>query len=189
MKKKIGVLLALLVLVVFGVSWYFSGKSYVIEIPEAHLQRKLSEKFPFEKTYFFVLSLKFEQPNLSLQKNSDRIAFGCKVITNIAISSSGSGKESIGGRLEASGALRYDGSKAAFYLDDPQIAKLDIEGIPEKYQTKVESAVKKALVEFVNRAPVYKLKKYKTKELAASLILKDVQVRDSSLFVTLGIGD
>ena len=189
MKKKIGVFLLLLILLIFGVVKYFSGRSYVIEIPQAHLQQKLAEKFPFEKTYFFILTLKFEQPYLSLEQDSDRIVFGCKVVTNIALSSKDSDKESIGGTLKASGALRYEGSKAAFFIDDPQILKLALEGIPDKYKSKVESAVKKALVEFVTRAPVYKLKKYKAKELAASLILQDVEVRGESLIVTLGINE
>ena len=188
-RKFLAMIVAVLVIAAGFLVWRFWGERYQLVLSEEQLIAKLNEKFPFEKTYFFVIALRLSNPKLALENGSNRIAFGCDVEANVKLDTSA---EKIPGPLRGtarlSGRLRYDPSDGTFYLDQPEVENFDVAGIPEKWRPKVNEAASKAVVEFLSRAPLYKLRPTDFKQAAARLILRDVDVADKKLVITMGVG-
>lgn len=188
--KKFWLLLLSLLLVGSAIfAWSIWGQRYQIVLSEEQLIAKLNEKFPFSKSFFFVVDLSFSNPNLALESGSDRITFGCDVETNVKLDSAADKiPRPLRGTMKLSGNVRYDSSEAAFFLENPIVETLDIAGIPEKWRSKVRDGATKAVAEFLGRAPIYRLRPTDIKKAAARLILRDVRVTEKKLILTMGVG-
>ncbi|MFC6632272.1 DUF1439 domain-containing protein [Microbulbifer taiwanensis] len=163
---------------------YFAGKEYEIRIPEAEIQARLSEKLPLTKTYFFVFQLTLEEPRVHLLEESGRIGAGLDLTLNVKVG--GEGKP-LDGSVDASGRLQYDSGEGQFYLAEPVIEQLSIQGLPGKYADRAKKVIELALTEYYATHPIYKLKAGDTKQAAAKLVLKNVSVSGDELVVVLGI--
>lgn len=188
--KKTALFITALVLGILAVAfWQFWGQRFVITLTEGQIIEKLNQKFPFEKNYFFFINIRFTNPKLSLEEGSDRIRFGCDVETNFKV---GINSEPMSGPLAGtsllSGQLRYDSSEGAFFLDSPEVEKLEIAGLPKKYSEKVNSAASHLAADYLSRTPIYRLSNLDVKQATARLILKKVIVSDGKLVITLGVG-
>ncbi len=91
-----------------------------------------------------------------------------------------------GGQI-SSGGVRYEAADGQFFLTEPAIENLGIQGVPAKYTAKVNSVLTKAIGEYYLDRPIYTLKDSDVKNAAAKLLLKTVIVKDQVLIVTLGI--
>ena len=66
MRKCLVVLLAVVVLALGGLYYYFSGKEYVYRFSEQQLQERLSAKLPFSKRYLFIFEVTLDKPRITL---------------------------------------------------------------------------------------------------------------------------
>lgn len=186
--RKLFGLLCGLVLVATIVVWQLWGNRYEIVLSEQQLVEKLNERFPFEKKLLFVVDLKFSNPLVSLEEGSDRITFGCEIETNLRLEEGREVQAPLRGTLTLSGNVRYDENESAFYLDNPRLERVDIAGVPEKWSGKVRDASSRALSEYLNRAPLYRLRPTDVKKAVAKLVLRDVRVSEKRLILTMGVG-
>ncbi|MCB1608507.1 MAG: DUF1439 domain-containing protein [Xanthomonadales bacterium] len=184
MKRLLIALALLAVIAAGGLYYYFSGKEYVFEFTQAQLQEKLSAKMPISRRYLLIFEVTLDNPRVALIESLDRVAAGLDVTLNIYVNDS---PIPLGGTLDVSGSIRYDAELAAFFLSDPEIERLQVQGVPQQYSAKVTQVLTRALAEYYQSHPVYTLSRTNAKQAAARLVLKDVQVRGQSLFVTLGI--
>lgn len=74
-----------------------------------------------------------------------------------------------------------------FFLDDADVVRLDIQGIPQQWEEKVTAVASKAARELHATKPVYTLEAKDAKTAAAKMLLKGFEVRDQEIHVTLGI--
>lgn len=189
MLKKILIALALLAAIASAALWHSWGERYEITLSEEQLLSKLNEKFPFEKNFLFLVTLRFEHPRLELEEGSDRIRFGCDLSVNLPVDPGGDAHTGpIQGTATLSGKIRYSATDGSFFIDDPIVDQLLLNGVPEKWMKKIRSSADKAANEFVKRAPVYRLKETDVKQAAARLVLQGVAVHERKLFLTLGVG-
>lgn len=164
--------------------WYFSGQEYAIRISQQQIDAKLSEKLPFTKTYLSIFQLTLDNPRVELLADSGRIRAGLDLTLNVKIN----GREKpLGGAVDASAHLKYVASEGQFYLADPVIEQLSIQGLPEKYRDKARAVTELALTEYYKKHPVYRLKPGDVKQAAAKLVLRDVAVENDALVITLGL--
>ncbi|MEH6542492.1 MAG: DUF1439 domain-containing protein [Porticoccaceae bacterium] len=183
--RKILISSAIIVLVLIGGAFfYFSGKEYIVRIPENEIQQKMAEKLPLTKSYLFIFSVTFDNPRVELTNSSERINAGLDVILNIKL---GEKKKPLGGSLDVSGSIRYSREEGQFYLTDPMIEALSIQGIPDKYISKATTVLEKALADYYSTHPIYRLKEGDAKQATARLILKNVLIENEELVITLGI--
>ncbi|MCP4978453.1 MAG: DUF1439 domain-containing protein [Maribacter sp.] len=183
--KKVAIAAVIVILaVVVGTYFYFSGKEYVVRITESDIRQKLDEKLPITKTYLFIIQVTLENPRVNLINGSNRVNAGLDVIFNITI---GKNPKPLGGTVDASGGINYVPEKGEFYLTNPIIEDFEIQGIPSKYMDKVNEALTKALAEYYSKNPFYTLRATDAKQAAARMVLKNVIVEDKELVVTLGI--
>lgn len=163
---------------------YFSDKEYVVTIPEQVIREKLDSKLPLKKTYLLIFDVTLDNPRVDLIAGSNRINTGLDIELNIKIDNH---EKPLGGKVDASGDLRYAPSEGAFYLVNPVIENLLIQGLPENYSDKISKVFEKALKNFYSSRPIYTLKASDTKPAAARLILKTLQIQEEAVIVTLGI--
>ncbi len=183
--RKIGIFLAVIVLVGFvGAYFYFEGREYEFRFSEDDLRLKLSERLPIEKTYLFVFQVVLDSPRITLVEGSDRVQAGLDVTLNIRIDDE---PLPLGGSVDASGGVRYDPMEGEFYLTDPIVESLAVQGVPARYTDRVNSVLTKALAEYYEDRPIYALEESDVKQAAAKLVLKSVVVQDRLLVVTLGV--
>jgi len=170
--------------IVAGTYFYFSGKEYVVRITEPDIKQKLNEKLPLTKSYLFIIQVTLANPRVHLKDGTNRVNAGLDVILNVTI---GKNPKPLGGTVDASGGISYVPEKGELYLTDPIIENLEIQGIPTKYMDKVNKALTKALAEYYRDNPVYTLRSTDAKQAAARMVLKNVIVENRELVVTLGI--
>ncbi len=183
--KKVAIAAVLVILaLVAGTYYYFSGKEYVVRITESDIKEKLAEKLPLTKTYLFIIQVTLESPRVHLENGANRVNAGLDVVLNITLEKS---PKPLGGKVDASGGISYVSEKGEFYLTDPIIENFEIQGVPTKYMDKVNKALTKALAEYYNENPVYTLRSTDVKQAATRMVLKKVIVESGELVVTLGI--
>ena len=183
MKKWLIALFVLLLLAAAGAYYHFSGKEYVFRFTEAQLQQKLAEKMPFTKSYL-IIEVTLENPRVSLADGSGRIGAGMDIVLNVRI---GNEPKPLGGTIDVTGGLAYNSADGEFFLTDPVIERLEVQGIPDKHLQKATDAITKVVAQYYETHPVYTLSSMDAKQVAAWMVLKDVVISDHTLIVTLGI--
>jgi hypothetical protein len=187
MKKilLIGCAIFALAAVVAGVAYlYLPGRDFSLRLSEAQLQEKLSAKLPVSKTYLLVIKLTLENPKVHLLNGSDRVRMGLDVVLNLNV---GGEAKPLGGKIEVSGAVAYVPESAQFFLINPVVENLSVQGIPQKYAERVTQVLSKALTAYYAEHPVYQFTSTDAKWAAAKLILKSVKVENQQLVLHMGI--
>ena len=183
--KKIVIMGTLILCVVVGAAyWYFSGKDFFIYVAEAQLQEKLNAKLPVTKTYLLIFKITLENPKMQLINGSNKVLMGLDVVLNLNVA--GEAKP-LDGKIEVSGGVAYLPGNAQFFLVDPVVENLSVQGIPKRHEEKVRLALSKALATYYAEHPLYQLKTSDTKQAAAKLILKSVVVENQQLVLKMGI--
>ncbi len=184
MRKILISVIVVLALSAVGAYTYFSGKEYVVKITELQIQDKMQETLPFTKTYLFIFQITLDSPRVELINGSDRIKAGLDITLNIQL---GSESKPLGGSVDASAGVQYVSNEGNFYLTNPVVEKLSIQGVPQEYTDRVTNVVESALAEYYSTHPAYKLKAGDLKQTAAKLVLRGVIIENQELVVTLGI--
>jgi len=182
MKKLIIGVCIILFLVIAGFI-FLKGKTHDIVITQDQLEEKLSEKFPITKKHLLLLHLTYENPELTLLPDN-KVRIGMDAAVNFSLDGEG---EALDGGVTALTELRYDHEQQALYLDNAKIERLDIEGVPNKWEEKVMTLTTEVINLYLKNNPVYELKHRNKKESAAKMLLKDFKVRDQSIVVTVGL--
>lgn len=183
MYRTIIAFIVVVLAITVGVYFYVSSKEYVVKIPEKQLQEKLQEKLPISKSYFFIFQVTLDSPRVELTSGSNRINAGLDVILNIKL---GGEEKPLSGSLDASGSIRYEPESGQFYLTDPIVEQLSIQGIPEKYISKATAVMEKTLAEYYATHPIYTLKVGNIEQATAKLVLKRVLIENKELVIVLG---
>jgi len=167
-----------------GLFYYFQGKEYVYTLTESQVYDKLSEKLPFSDSYLFVFNVQLDNPRVSLKSGTDRIGLGIDIGLNIKFVEL---EEPLTGSADVTTGISYNQDEAAFYLTDPQIDKLSLNGVPSEYTEKANDVVNSALLVYMKNNPVYSITASDRNALAAKMLLKEVKIQDAELVLTLGI--
>lgn len=184
MQKLVLTFAVVLLVSLLGAYLYFGGRDYEFRFSEDELRAKLSKRLPIERTYLFIFQVVLDRPRVTLVEGSDRVQAGLDVGLNIHINDE---PLPLGGSVDASGGVRYDPAEGAFYLTDPVVESVAIQGVPGTYTGSVNSILTKAIAEYYKNRPIYTLKDTDVKQAAAKLVLKSVVVKDRQLVVTLGV--
>lgn len=184
MRKLLPAVLVIVAIGAVGTYLYFQGKEYTFRFTEAELQEKLAERLPLRKTHLFIFEVVLDNPRLELIEGSNRVNAGLDVILNIRISDE---PLPLGGELDVSGGVRYEATDGQFFLTDPVVENLSVQGVPAKYTDRVNSVLTLAIGEYFSDRPIYTLNDSDVKTATAKLLLKNVVVEDRVLIVTLGV--
>jgi hypothetical protein len=173
MKYVIGIVL----LIVVNIAFAFS---FTKEFTEPELQQKVEAMMPLKKKKFFVTVI-ITEPKLDLIEGSNE--FGIQA--NIEAIAPGGLKGN--GSTNITGSISYVPDEGAFYMDNPTIVDLKINGIPDKYQPKIRKLAQITISKILSSRPVYKLKDDNLKHKLAKATLDSVLVENEKLLVTLTV--
>lgn len=184
MKKIIVSVLIVLFLGGVGAYVYFSGKEYEVRITEEQIRQKLNQKLPFTKKYLFTIEVTLDNPRIKLVEGTDRVKGGMDVTLNIKLNDE---SRPFGGSVDATSGIMFSRDQGQFFLIDPVIDNLQVQGFPDKYVERANKVLAKALAEYYRANPIYTLKQGDAKQLAAKLVLKRVFIETKELVLILGI--
>lgn len=184
MKRTIIVVLAVTA-IAMAVGWlYFKGKTYEHLITQTQIDSELEKKFPVTKTFLIVFKMTFSNPEVTLLEESDRVGIKLDTELNLGL---GADAKKLSGHVALTSGLAYRSETHEFFLADAQFDRLELEGIPQEHLDKVTDFVTKFVQQLVDKYPVYRLEAKDTKSTVAKMILKDVQIENQVVKVTLGL--
>jgi len=182
--KKFIILLIVLGLATVGALFYIKDKRYDVVITQENIDASLVKRFPMTKRYLLIFSITYSNPQVTLLENEDRVQVGLDATVHLRID--GESKD-LGGTAFVTSGIRYDSETQEFFLDEAEISKLEITGIPEKLTTQVSNFASKAAKEYIEKRPVYRIEAKDAKTTAAKLLLKGFEIKNKAIYVTLGI--
>ena len=174
-----------LALVVAGLAllaWAW-GREVEVHIPEARIQEALDDRFPLERTYLGVATVRYSDAHVHLSEGSERIQASIAVEVGVPLTT-----KKLHGTAEVSGVIAYVPADGTFVVHQAQVEHITITGLPERSLNLLDGLMTKELVKLLDHYPVYRLKPGDVKQAVARLVLKRVRVHDRELVVTLGIG-
>jgi hypothetical protein len=150
-----------------------------VTLTQAQLQSRIGRRFPVTVTKSAV-SVTFENPKVILADGSDRIGIDLDVRLKVPLGPVVSGAAAI------TGDLRYEPSARAFFFRDPEIEKLEIQGLKAEHDQVARKAAQAVAAATLNAIPIYELDHSMT-EFAASVMLREVRVKDGVLHISAGL--
>jgi len=179
------IILALFVMLGAGATAFFLTQDQQVEIrlSEDQILQAVGKKLPFKKTYLIIFNVKLDNPRITLLEGSDRVQAGLDATVKVKLGD----ERPFRGSADISGNVRYVPEQGEFFLMDPEIETLSIEGVPDSYADKIDAIMTTALAAFFDARPIYTLKESDTKQAAAKLALKDVAVENGELVLTLSL--
>jgi hypothetical protein len=185
--KKVGVsLIVIATAILFGVLFFLKGDGLSISLTRGQIQSAINAHMPYEKKMAFIFTLTLKNTEVLLKNGSDRIG----VLTHVEMSVRlGDKSEGRSGSIQAMTGIRYDPETFRFYLQKPQVEDILIEDVPSKYTDMVEKAGREILETFLDEIHVYTIDDKDMKMKLARAVLKDVNIVNGSLRITLGVND
>ena len=187
MKRKLIIAaLVICVCIVVGIAtafFVFKGAEFVVALEKEQIQEAIDKKMPYEKSLAFIFKLQARNTTVLLESGSNRIGASTDVLLNMKLNDN---DKNLGGYVRSDTGIRYDQKDFCFYLINPVVQELKIQGIPEKYTAVVTGSAKKLLEHYLLDIPVYKINDKNLKLKLAKAVLKKVDVVDGKLVLTLG---
>ena len=178
------VLLLIVVLAIgAGVYWFSTANSLTFRLSEPQLRAIANAQAPYENSYYSLFDVTLDNLRVDLEDGSDRIAAGADIKLVLDL---GFAMIPLNGAADFTGGLEYRPEAGAFFLKDPVITDLRIQGVPARYADRSHEVVSLALAEYYELQPVYSLEDTRASHMAARLLLKEIEIKDEHLIVTLG---
>jgi hypothetical protein len=172
----------LLGLLVAATVFLVQSRSVVITLNQAQVQQHLEAAFPVRKEVLVVAEVVLSRPQVTLTPGLDRVGFATDCAVHLL------GNSVIQGRTHLSGGLRFDPANNALFVQDARVERLEVPGLPARYQTAVTAAASEAAGDYLGRQPIYHLPNATllTVPLLGEWRIRGVNVENGLLKVTLG---
>jgi hypothetical protein len=162
--------------------WFLWRGDTIVSLGRPELQQTIALGFPVEKTALAVFRVRLSDPSVLLRESSDRL--GLTAAAEVGLQGAGPPAK---GTVELSCRIRYEAAKGSFYADDPRVERLTLDGHPHGLIESTAEALTGIVAGLLARSPIYTLPAAGLQHSVATLVLKDVRVRDGKLRLTLGL--
>jgi len=175
---------ALLALCLFGAGlwWYLAGASLRITISEEQILERLHEQLPKRETYLYVLDVTYDSPRIELVEASERIKAGLDL--SVKLNFVGDSTPLLG-TIDAAFGIRYEADEGAFYLTEPTIEELALDGLPREWTNKARDLVGEGIRTYFDDHPIYRLTERESHR-AARAVLQNVTIGQAQVILHLG---
>jgi hypothetical protein len=155
------------------------GVSYTIGLTAAEVQQTLRRQLPVSQSKLLVTAT-VQALDVEFMESDNRILLRPEVDLSIA------GQRALRGRAVIAGQIRYAPETGEFFFDQPHIADVAIEGLPESLRATAEEVIARCTEGYLASAPVYRLRQGDFKQSLAKMILKSVRTRNGRLEIVIG---
>ncbi len=159
-----------------------SWREVTVRITEQDLRERLGKKFPVTKDYKFIGTVTYANPRITLRREDNRVELGLDIIMGDAGRS-----DSIRGVADMLVSVVYDQKKKAVYLARPELQRFAVNGMPEQNIQLLSALFMPAIEKMLERNPVYRLKPKGATKKIASMLVKDIRVREGCLEIVYGV--
>ncbi|HPF38512.1 MAG TPA: DUF1439 domain-containing protein [Phycisphaerae bacterium] len=176
-------LLAGLAITVTIAFFALKGDEFTVYVEPEKIQEAIDAKLPFSKRVALIFDLHIRDTKITLPEGTDRI----QASTNIDLGGKLQGEtKNVGGAVVSEAGIRYDQENFCFYILDPEVRSVTIQGVPEQYTQRVTDAAKPILQKYLSEVRVYRIRDDNVKMKLAKAVLKRVRVAHGKLELTLG---
>jgi len=184
MKRTAWIALIVVLLAGLGAFLYFKDRRYELVITQAQIDATLAENFPVTKPFLLFFDITYSHPNVTLLPADQRVRVSLDAELNVKVLGQ---PRKLSGSAQLTGRVNYRPETQEFFLDDPHLDRLSIEGIPPEYLERVNGAASNMAQEYVRRFPIYRIRATDTRMAITKLLLKNVQIRNREVAVTMGL--
>jgi len=92
------------------------------------------------------------------------------------------------GTVAVSSGIRYDNDAGQLFLDGVNIARLDIDQLPQRFNAPVLRLSSAAITRALQETPIYTIDTATTVGGIADTLLRDITIADGVLRITIGVG-
>lgn len=144
--------------------------AYDMVVTEEQIQTTLNQRLPFARQSQFM-TLTIQRADIDLKGNGNRVGMINDFIltTTVGLQSRGT--------ITAEGDVRFDDAEDSFYIDNPEVIDVEIEGIPTMYRNSVIKLAQQTLAPAISGQPVYTLTDEGQQKLA-KMLLKEMNISD-----------
>lgn len=151
-----------------------------IVFTRAELQQELQTRMPLvQRTGLFDLTL--SDPVVELKALEQRLQIRTAVLVSTTLGGA------IRGEVTVDGKLRYKNSNHSFYIDEPKIQDLQVDGMPEDLQAQLKLLAQDLLLHSLTDKPIYRLKDDNVQEALARMMLKSIRIEEDSVLASLSL--
>ncbi len=180
-RKLLAVLLLVVVLLSAG-WWYYNNGRVRIALSKDQIVEHLSQKLPATKTYLYIFQVTYDAPRVELVEASKRINAGLDISVRVALLDD---PEPLRGRIDAAAGVRYEPNEGAFYLQDPTIENLELDGLPTEWANKARDLVAQGINSYFSSHPIYRLTERQSHR-AARAVLQEISIEKDHVILLLG---
>ena len=156
------------------------AQAYTLNMTQKELQVMIDVWFPISQATAIGV-VKLSSPKILLTNASDRLGFSVNIKLEMSDQYVATGNGVIDGELD------YSAERGEFYLRDPQLVKLTIDGLPPSYDDIVLSVINNLTQQQLPLIVVYKLDKQSLSQAPILGTLKSVRVQKGQLLVEIGL--
>ena len=152
--------------------------AYEMRVTQEQLQQELNKRMPLTKQRgMFVLTM--SDPTLTLLSDTQRaqIRAFTQVQTSIGLQSQG--------MVTVSGKVRYNKDNYSFYIDDPEVTELALNGVPPSFQPQLIKIAQDAITPAVKDQPVYTLSDEDMTQSMARMMLQSINIEGQEVVIEL----
>jgi hypothetical protein len=184
MRRPIFSTICFLVLTFLGLFLYLRYRQYDVVITQSQIDDALKVRFPMSETYLLMFRVTFSHPKVRLLPDTNRIEIDLDAELNNKLASQ---QTNLGGTAVVVTGITYRDETHQFFLVEPEIKQLVLQGISQEYLDKVAQFASNAARDYLPRLPIYTLEARDLNSSARRLLLKRVEVKGNEIHATLGI--
>jgi hypothetical protein len=177
--KVLGLCVALLAFLLAGVP-EAAAQRRTITLTAAQLTSQAAAKFPQRRCLLGLACVTLADPVVRLKEGDPRLYVTTRANPEVGAQALG------GGVIEVAGKPRYDASKGAFFIDAPEILRMDFADLSPQYRATAMELTRGLLVDYLRQTPVWVLDEHDAHQALAKLVLRQVEVRGGALRLVIG---
>ena len=177
-------LLALLVLGL-GLAGAQDGRAErrTVSLTAQQLTGQLAAKFPQRRCLLGLACMTLADPVVRLVEGDSRLFVATRASPDIGARPLGAGV------IEVAGKPRYEAASGAFFIDAPEILRLEFPDMPPAYAGPATELSQGLLIDYLRQTPIWVLDEHDSQQALARLVLRKVAVRDGRLQLVIGDDD
>lgn len=153
---------------------------YTLELTQTQLQEKVQAMMPLTKKTLLA-TVVVSEGELDLIAQNEQL----NVAALIEVTALGS--LSANGNLEIQAGVVYRPEEGAFYLSNPKLVTMNIQQLAPELQQSAQQLAQAALVNSMQRYPIYRFNDEDMKQKMAKAMLKSMVIQDDKIILTLSL--
>jgi hypothetical protein len=155
----------------------------IISLSPKQLTGQLAARFPQRRCLLGLACVTLTDPVVRLVNGDPRLFVTARASPDI-------GSQPLGaGVIEVAGKPRYEAASGAFFIDAPEILRMEFPDLPQAYVAQATGLSRELLTDYLRQTPVWVLDERDSQQALAKLVLRQVEVRDGALRLVIGDDD